>query len=79
MRRDKVAQALEWLKLNHEDYADLSISYKNLSEYPENVPPVIIDYHQAYWDQDPEATAVNGPGEGKGTMEGGLYLLRCKG
>lgn len=29
VRRQKVADALEWLKLNHEDYADLEISQEN--------------------------------------------------
>lgn len=44
VRRKKVAAALEWLKLNHSDYYDLEISYKNLDDYPEDVPPVVIDY-----------------------------------
>jgi len=29
VRRNKVSKALEWLKLNHIDYADLKISYEN--------------------------------------------------
>ncbi|KAL6303490.1 hypothetical protein BKA93DRAFT_734797 [Sparassis latifolia] len=33
VRRNRVAAALEWLKLNHLDYTDLEISYKNLEEY----------------------------------------------
>jgi hypothetical protein len=44
VRRNKVAKALEWLKLNHKDYADLEISYKNLESYPEDSPPVVINY-----------------------------------
>jgi len=44
VRRNKVAKALEWLKLNHRDYADLEISYKNLESYPEDSPPVVINY-----------------------------------
>ena len=36
VRRNKVAAALEWLKLNHCDYYDLDISYDNLAEYREN-------------------------------------------
>jgi len=44
VRRNKVAKALEWLKLNHSDYADLEISYKNLESYPEDSPPVVINY-----------------------------------
>ena len=43
IRRDRVSAALEWLKLNHSDYADLNISYSNLSEYPEDQPPVHVD------------------------------------
>ena len=43
IRRQKVMEALEWLKLNHHDYADLEISYKNLSDYPEYVLPVSTD------------------------------------
>ena len=62
VRRNKVAAALEWLKLNHSDYSDLTISYDNLKDYPENVPPVLVDYHPTTGqddEKDPEATAVN--------------------
>ena len=60
VRRNKVAAALEWLKLNHADYADLTISYDNLNEYPEDEPPVIVNYTQSFQsNKDPEATAVN--------------------
>jgi len=38
----KWQKALEWLKLDHKDYADLEISYKNLESYPEDSPPVVI-------------------------------------
>ena len=44
VRRNKVKKALEWLKLNHEDYSDLEISYENLEEYPEAGPPVVAVY-----------------------------------
>ena len=33
VRRNKIAGALEWLKLNHEDYVDLNISYENINGY----------------------------------------------
>ena len=36
VRRARVADALEWLKLNHVDYADLEIAYDELEKYPEN-------------------------------------------
>jgi hypothetical protein len=44
VRRNKVANALEWLKLNHCDYYDLEISQRNLESYPEGGPPVIVEY-----------------------------------
>ncbi|KAF8220467.1 hypothetical protein L208DRAFT_1333555 [Tricholoma matsutake] len=44
VRHKNVARALEWLKLNHADYADLEISYKELNRYPEDSPPVSIQY-----------------------------------
>ncbi|KAF8235685.1 hypothetical protein L208DRAFT_1255347 [Tricholoma matsutake] len=42
-----VAHALEWLKLNHYDYADLDIAYDELEKYPEDVPPVTIEYQHS--------------------------------
>jgi hypothetical protein len=44
VRRNKVAEALEWLKLNHADYADVEISYQNLKEYSEDSPPIVVDF-----------------------------------
>ncbi|TFK52745.1 hypothetical protein OE88DRAFT_1594521, partial [Heliocybe sulcata] len=41
----RVSTALEWLKLNHSDYEDLNISYNNLREYQDNMPPVVMGYH----------------------------------
>ena len=38
VRRNRVVKALERLKLNHIDYADLNISYNNLAAYLENEP-----------------------------------------
>jgi hypothetical protein len=44
VRRQKVADALEWLKLNHEDNADLEISEENLLSYAHRDIPVVVDY-----------------------------------
>jgi len=44
VRRKNVLAALDWLKLNHRDYADLCISKENLATYPEEGPPVVVDY-----------------------------------
>jgi len=58
VRRNKVAMALEWLKLNHIDYTDLNISYENLNSYPENEPPVQVDYHYKEVTEQAENSAV---------------------
>jgi len=44
--RKQIRAALEWLKLNHADYHDIEISYKNVEAYPKNGPPVVIEYHK---------------------------------
>ncbi|KAI0336899.1 hypothetical protein BDW22DRAFT_1340899, partial [Trametopsis cervina] len=59
IRRDKVWNALQWLQLNHIDYADIKLSQDNLNEYSENEPPVIVDYHPITSMADSESTAVN--------------------
>ena len=46
VRRNKVADALEWLKLNHTDYASLNISKENLDTYEEEGIPVVVDYRK---------------------------------
>ncbi|KAJ3503997.1 hypothetical protein NMY22_g18063 [Coprinellus aureogranulatus] len=38
VRRNKISAALEWLKLNHKDYEDLTISKENLDQYPLSDP-----------------------------------------
>ena len=68
VRRNKVARALEWLKLNHADYADIDISYENLAQYPEDEPPVIVNYSQSMAsNSDPKSTAVNNTEDNEGT------------
>ena len=47
VHRNYVAKALNWLKLNHIDYADIEISIDSLNEYSENFPPVSIEYREA--------------------------------
>jgi len=46
VRRNKVAAALEWLKLNHTDYDNLEISVENLNTYPLYSVPVSVDYRK---------------------------------
>ena len=70
VRHKKVATALEWLKLNHQDYFDLEISYENLKAYPEDIPPVVVDYKVSMSNKDPESTAVNDMEDETGTENG---------
>jgi hypothetical protein len=59
VRCNKIAIALEWLKLNHTDYHDLEISQENLNSYPEHGPPVVVDYHPSTSNKNPEFTSVH--------------------
>jgi hypothetical protein len=58
VRRNYVARALEWLRLNHSDYANIKISEKNLNEYPENEIPVSIEYRPSITNKVSEGTSV---------------------
>ena len=58
VRRNHVAKALDWLRLNHSDYADIKISKKNLDEYPEHEIPVSIEYMPSETNKVPEGTSI---------------------
>jgi hypothetical protein len=58
VRRNHVGKALEWLKLNHVDYKDLEISYENLERYPEDMPPVSVEYRCESSNKVPEGTSA---------------------
>jgi hypothetical protein len=66
----KVSKALHWLKLNHIDYFDCEISDRNLASYPEEGPPVVVDYHPSSSNKNPESTSVHDMEEEDGTTEG---------
>ena len=66
----KISKALYWLKLNHIDYYDREISEKNLESYPEDSPPVVVDYYSSSSNKNPESTSVNDMDEEDGTSEG---------
>ncbi|KIM40842.1 hypothetical protein M413DRAFT_44362, partial [Hebeloma cylindrosporum] len=73
VRRNRVAAALEWLKLNHADYADLTISKKNLETYAVTGMPVAIDYRETNEDQGnkiPSAMSKFDAENEEGTAEG---------
>ena len=69
-RRRYISAALEWLKINHSDYADVQISQDNLKCYPEEGPPVTIDYRSSIINKHKEATSVFDMEEEDG-VEGG--------
>ncbi|KAL0960049.1 hypothetical protein HGRIS_011697 [Hohenbuehelia grisea] len=70
VRRNKVLEALRWLKLNHDDYMDIEISAQNLETYPENYPPVTIEYRQTDTSKIPEGTSLHDMDADMGTEEG---------
>ncbi|KZP05534.1 hypothetical protein FIBSPDRAFT_914868 [Athelia psychrophila] len=70
VRRNKVKKALEWLKLNHECYADLNISHENLAEYPLSGCPLVYTFRKSNDPQPAEALAVNDDGAEDGTADG---------
>ena len=65
-----LSAALEWLKINHSDYADVQISQENLKLYPEEGPPVVIDYRSSIINKHKEATSVFDMEEEEGVHDG---------
>lgn len=59
VRRNKVREALDWLKLNHEDYWDLEISYDNLNSYPLSGVPLDPEYKHVTTDWNKVASAMS--------------------
>ena len=70
VRRKQVARALEWLKLNHSDYADLEIAYDELERYPENSLPVSIEYQHSESTKIEEGSSKFDNDDGHGVHEG---------
>ena len=70
VRRRKITAALEWLKLNHCDYADLNISEKNLNSYENEEVPVTIEYHKRNVNKYPLSTSIDDLEEEMGTEDG---------
>ena len=70
VRRNYVVRALEWLQLNHRDYADIEISMQNLLQYSETDIPVSIKYHQSSSNKVPEGTSKYDLESEHGVVEG---------
>jgi Helitron helicase-like domain at N-terminus/PIF1-like helicase len=69
-RQRYISAALEWLKINHSDYADVQISQENLKLYPEEGPPVTVDYRSSIVNKHKEATSVFDMEDEDGVLEG---------
>ena len=70
IRRNHVMHALQWLKANHCDYANIEISTQNLEGYSETEPPVSIQYRENNTNKSPEGTSVFDNDIEDGTEEG---------
>ena len=70
VRRNHVARALEWLRLNHSEYADLEIAYDELGRYPEGSPPVSVLYQYSLTNKVAEGTSVFDDAPDDGVQQG---------
>ncbi|TFK66986.1 hypothetical protein BDN72DRAFT_771328, partial [Pluteus cervinus] len=70
IRRNNVAAALEWLKVNHKDYHDIEIDYGTLQEYPEHEPPVTVQYKAVSTQKGTEETSLIDQNEEEGVDTG---------
>ncbi|KDQ34255.1 hypothetical protein PLEOSDRAFT_1015932, partial [Pleurotus ostreatus PC15] len=70
VRKKNVKDALDWLILNHSDYAQVTIDEKNLAEYDDNDIPVTIQYKETLSAKMSGTPAVNDMDEEDGTEEG---------
>lgn len=74
VRRKKVMEALEWLKLNHQGYVDLEISKENMDTYADRGIPVVVDFRKTDSELDDSvpmtARSVHDANEEEGTEDG---------
>ncbi len=61
---------MEWLKLNHRDYADIEISEENLQQYLETEISVSIEHCECSSNKVPEGKSKHDSEEEHGVMEG---------
>ncbi|KAF8222662.1 hypothetical protein L208DRAFT_1200091, partial [Tricholoma matsutake] len=73
VRWKQVARALEWLKLNHD--ADLEISYDELNRYPEQSPPVSVEYQHSLTTKIEEGTSIFDNAVDHGVQEGNCPFI----
>ena len=59
VRRNKVANALQWLVLNHSDYEGVEISKDNLNQYALEGIPVVVDYRESILNKETEEFSLH--------------------
>ncbi|KAJ3963588.1 hypothetical protein EV361DRAFT_757077, partial [Lentinula raphanica] len=59
IRHNVVAGALGWLIMNHFDFTDVTYSPENLAEYPENLPPVAVEFFIKGSNRNAEGVSVH--------------------
>ncbi|KAJ3752057.1 hypothetical protein EV360DRAFT_89122 [Lentinula raphanica] len=59
LRHHVIAPALEWLIVNHFDYTDVTFSPENLAQYPENVPPVAVEFFKKGTNRNAEGVSIH--------------------
>ncbi|EKM77710.1 hypothetical protein AGABI1DRAFT_15021, partial [Agaricus bisporus var. burnettii JB137-S8] len=74
VRKRKIREALEWLKLNHIDYVDLKISETNLNIYPDEGLPVVVEHCPFDGSINPLATSLAGE-EALDSMDGCRFAV----
>ncbi|KZV98468.1 hypothetical protein EXIGLDRAFT_712984 [Exidia glandulosa HHB12029] len=70
VRRNIVKNALEWLKLNHQDYDDIHISERNLNTYTNEVMPFYYTFIQRDENNPIESRAANDNYSSRGVEDG---------
>ncbi|KAF7426379.1 hypothetical protein PC9H_008747 [Pleurotus ostreatus] len=70
IRKKNIKDALDWLILNHSDYAQVTVSEENLAEYDDDDIPVTIQYKETLSAKTSGTPAVNNMEEEDGTEEG---------
>ncbi|KZT08007.1 uncharacterized protein LAESUDRAFT_650128, partial [Laetiporus sulphureus 93-53] len=77
VRHAVVLAALNWLVLNHCDYAGVFISRANLATYPENEPPVTVLRRLSDGTTPAESMSVHEVDEERGTVDGPCPFVVC--
>ena len=78
VRRNAVAEALEWLVVNHSGYDDVVIDRDALASYPDEGPPVTVLYYERDSNKDAESQSLDDM-EAEDGIESGECLFTVHG